>query len=135
VTFEYPRNVTGSFDHWNDTITSENADVIYTKNGHTFEGTDVDSESHDYSPDSDLPTTAPITSTPTNVVPLPGLYTSDIQRFEFRLDQTVNPSFNLYGPCTSLAKANGGYVTYERPVTNSPYINLIEVSVPSATYT
>lgn len=137
MTFEYPRNVSGqSFVHWNDTITSENADVSYTKNGRTFDGTDVDSESHDYSPDLPaLPTTAPITSTPTNVVPLPGLYTSDIQRFEFRLGQPASPTFNLYGPCTSLAKANGGYVTYERPVTNSKYINLIEVSVPSATYT
>lgn len=119
----------------NQTITSENADLIYTKNENLFVGTDVDPETHDYTPASALPTTTSVSSTTTGVTALSGLYSADTQTFEFLLGQTANPSFNLYGPCTSLAKASGGYVTYERPVTNSPYVDLIEVSVPAATYT
>ena len=119
----------------NETFTSENADLYYTKNEHSFVGTDVDSESHDYTPIAALPTTTSVSSTTTSVSALPGLYSVDTQTFEFLLGQTANPTFNLYAPCTSLAKASGGYVTYERPVTNSAYVDLIEVSVPSASYT
>lgn len=60
VTFEYGRNISGQiFTHWNDTISSEIADVVYTKNEYAYNKSVADT--HDYTPDTTAPEITPVT--------------------------------------------------------------------------
>lgn len=66
-------------------------------------------------------------------VSLTGIIERDPQNIVARIGTSTN--FNIYAPCTTVSKTNGGYVEYFRPVSDSSFISLIETPVPSGTYT
>lgn len=77
MTFEYGRNISGDiFTHWNDTINSEIANLVYTKNQYAFNESITDA--HDYLTESValvIASLSPLTIANEDKYPLSGLYT------------------------------------------------------------